>query len=54
LIDFSFPLSFVWYICCLAENNLTSFDYAEGKFELVLGFDIECGCGGGGLHYAFG
>ena len=33
---FLFPLkALIWFISCLAETNPTSFDFAEGKSELV-------------------
>jgi NADH-ubiquinone oxidoreductase chain 1 len=51
LIFFSFPLSFVWFISCLAQCNRTPFDFAEGESELVSGFNIEYGGGGFSLIF---
>nr|QXI86590.1 NADH dehydrogenase subunit 1 [Phoxotermes cerberus] len=51
LIFFSLPLSFVWFISCLAETNRTPFDFAEGESELVSGFNVEYGGGGFSLIF---
>nr|AIY61892.1 NADH dehydrogenase subunit 1 [Acanthotermes acanthothorax] len=51
LIFFSLPLSFVWFVSCLAETNRTPFDFAEGESELVSGFNVEYGAGGFALIF---
>nr|AIY61775.1 NADH dehydrogenase subunit 1 [Duplidentitermes sp. TB-2014] len=51
LIFFTLPLSFVWFISCLAETNRTPFDFAEGESELVSGFNVEYGGGGFSLIF---
>nr|YP_009350168.1 NADH dehydrogenase subunit 1 [Nasutitermes longirostris]AQP26446.1 NADH dehydrogenase subunit 1 [Nasutitermes longirostris]AQP30022.1 NADH dehydrogenase subunit 1 [Nasutitermes longirostris] len=51
LIFISLPLSFVWFISCLAETNRTPFDFAEGESELVSGFNVEYGSGGFALIF---
>nr|QZK21284.1 NADH dehydrogenase subunit 1 [Amitermes sp. ANIC 0017] len=51
LIFISLPLSFVWFISCLAETNRTPFDFAEGESELVSGFNVEYGAGGFALIF---
>nr|AIY61749.1 NADH dehydrogenase subunit 1 [Jugositermes tuberculatus] len=51
LIFFSLPLSFVWFVSCLAETNRTPFDFAEGESELVSGFNVEYGGGGFSLIF---
>nr|UQJ75273.1 NADH dehydrogenase subunit 1 [Pterotermes occidentis]URX54395.1 NADH dehydrogenase subunit 1 [Pterotermes occidentis] len=51
LVFFTLPLSFVWFISCLAETNRTPFDFAEGESELVSGFNVEYGAGGFALIF---
>nr|QZK21518.1 NADH dehydrogenase subunit 1 [Amitermes sp. ANIC 0599] len=51
LVFISLPLSFVWFISCLAETNRTPFDFAEGESELVSGFNVEYGAGGFALIF---
>nr|URX53979.1 NADH dehydrogenase subunit 1 [Marginitermes hubbardi] len=51
LLFFTFPMSFVWFISCLAETNRTPFDFAEGESELVSGFNVEYGAGGFALIF---
>nr|WMY24013.1 NADH dehydrogenase subunit 1 [Psammotermes sp.] len=51
LVFVSLPLSFVWFVSCLAETNRTPFDFAEGESELVSGFNVEYGAGGFALIF---
>jgi NADH:ubiquinone oxidoreductase subunit H len=51
LIFLSLPLSFIWFISCLAETNRTPFDFAERESELVSGFNVEYGSGGFALIF---
>ena len=51
LIFFSFPLSFIWFISCLAETNRTNFHFDEGESDLVSGFNVEYGGGGFALIF---
>nr|YP_009032783.1 NADH dehydrogenase subunit 1 [Folsomotoma octooculata]AGL95082.1 NADH dehydrogenase subunit 1 [Folsomotoma octooculata] len=46
-----FPLKICWGVSILAETNRTPFDFAEGEFELVSGFNIEYGSGGFALLF---
>ena len=44
VIDFfSLPLSFVWFISCLAETNRIPFYFAQGESKLVSGFNFQYG-----------
>nr|YP_010381760.1 NADH dehydrogenase subunit 1 [Entemnotrochus adansonianus]UDL72144.1 NADH dehydrogenase subunit 1 [Entemnotrochus adansonianus] len=45
------PVSFVWFVSCIAETNRAPFDFAEGESELVSGFNIEYGGGGFALIF---
>nr|WOR81043.1 NADH dehydrogenase subunit 1 [Anaspides jarmani] len=45
------PLSWVWFVSCLAETNRTPFDFAEGESELVSGFNVEYSSGGFALIF---
>nr|AMQ99562.1 NADH dehydrogenase subunit 1 [Polyphaga plancyi] len=51
LIYLFLPLSFIWFISCLAETNRTPFDFAEGESELVSGFNVEYSAGGFALIF---
>jgi NADH-ubiquinone oxidoreductase chain 1 len=51
VVNFSFPLSFIGFISCLAETNSTPFDFAEGESELVSGFNVEYDGGGFALIF---
>nr|YP_010999070.1 NADH dehydrogenase subunit 1 [Eupolyphaga nigrinotum]WPM91828.1 NADH dehydrogenase subunit 1 [Eupolyphaga nigrinotum] len=51
LIYLFLPLSFIWFISCLAETNRTPFDFAEGESELVSGFNVEYMSGGFALIF---
>nr|YP_010946894.1 NADH dehydrogenase subunit 1 [Sorineuchora formosana]WGO57651.1 NADH dehydrogenase subunit 1 [Sorineuchora formosana] len=51
LIFIFFPLSFLWFVSCLAETNRTPFDFAEGESELVSGFNVEYSSGGFALIF---
>ena len=45
------PVSFVWFVTCVAETNRAPFDFAEGESELVSGFNIEYGSAGFALIF---
>nr|YP_009232213.1 NADH dehydrogenase subunit 1 [Buccinum pemphigus]AMA20980.1 NADH dehydrogenase subunit 1 [Buccinum pemphigus] len=45
------PVSFMWFITCVAETNRAPFDFAEGESELVSGFNIEYGAAGFALIF---
>nr|QFG38899.1 NADH dehydrogenase subunit 1 [Colus islandicus] len=45
------PVSFVWFVTCIAETNRAPFDFAEGESELVSGFNIEYGAAGFALIF---
>nr|YP_010621057.1 NADH dehydrogenase subunit 1 [Protagonista lugubris]WAX39440.1 NADH dehydrogenase subunit 1 [Protagonista lugubris] len=51
MIFFTFPLSMIWFVSCLAETNRTPFDFAEGESELVSGFNVEYSSGGFALIF---
>nr|QYH44922.1 NADH dehydrogenase subunit 1 [Eupolyphaga sinensis] len=51
LIYLFLPLSFIWFVSCLAETNRTPFDFAEGESELVSGFNVEYSAGGFALIF---
>uniref|UniRef100_UPI00315D59C6 NADH dehydrogenase subunit 1 n=1 Tax=Jasus edwardsii TaxID=95461 RepID=UPI00315D59C6 len=51
LLWFTLPLSWVWFVSCLAETNRTPFDFAEGESELVSGFNTEYSSGGFALIF---
>nr|AXA45379.1 NADH dehydrogenase subunit 1 [Inquisitor sp. MNHN IM 2013-18505] len=54
IIWFSFlmiPVSFMWFVTCVAETNRAPFDFAEGESELVSGFNIEYGAAGFALIF---
>nr|YP_010241771.1 NADH dehydrogenase subunit 1 [Terebellum terebellum]QTI82458.1 NADH dehydrogenase subunit 1 [Terebellum terebellum] len=46
-----FPVSFIWFVTCIAETNRAPFDFAEGESELVSGFNIEYGAAGFALIF---
>ena len=46
-----FPVSFIWFVTCVAETNRAPFDFAEGESELVSGFNIEYGSAGFALIF---
>nr|AVN97735.1 NADH dehydrogenase subunit 1 [Potamopyrgus antipodarum]AVN97774.1 NADH dehydrogenase subunit 1 [Potamopyrgus antipodarum] len=45
------PVSFIWFVTCIAETNRAPFDFAEGESELVSGFNIEYGAAGFALIF---
>nr|ADB93437.1 NADH dehydrogenase subunit 1 [Potamopyrgus antipodarum] len=45
------PVSFIWFVTCIAETNRAPFDFAEGGSELVSGFNIEYGAAGFALIF---
>lgn len=45
------PISFIWFVTCVAETNRAPFDFAEGESELVSGFNIEYGAAGFALIF---
>nr|QFG38870.1 NADH dehydrogenase subunit 1 [Taron dubius] len=45
------PISFMWFVTCVAETNRAPFDFAEGESELVSGFNIEYGAAGFALIF---
>nr|YP_010580914.1 NADH dehydrogenase subunit 1 [Entemnotrochus rumphii]UZT27099.1 NADH dehydrogenase subunit 1 [Entemnotrochus rumphii] len=45
------PISFVWFVSCIAETNRAPFDFAEGESELVSGFNVEYSAGGFALIF---
>nr|YP_009509755.1 NADH dehydrogenase subunit 1 [Buccinulum fuscozonatum]AXF46371.1 NADH dehydrogenase subunit 1 [Buccinulum fuscozonatum] len=45
------PVSFMWFVTCIAETNRAPFDFAEGESELVSGFNIEYGAAGFALIF---
>jgi len=45
------PVSFIWFVTCVAETNRAPFDFAEGESELVSGFNIEYGSAGFALIF---
>nr|QLY89864.1 NADH dehydrogenase subunit 1 [Viviparus viviparus] len=51
LIFLMSPISFLWFVTCVAETNRAPFDFAEGESELVSGFNIEYGAAGFALIF---
>nr|BBQ05076.1 NADH dehydrogenase subunit 1 [Cipangopaludina japonica] len=45
------PISFLWFVSCVAETNRAPFDFAEGESELVSGFNVEYGAVGFALIF---